>query len=253
MTYCGAFFCPQFCVMATVRGRPSGLPGFAPTSGFPAHAQLPPIRLETESGSSIISIRSFPMIKETPNPRKPTTFPPTNPPIPTNSTKPPSAPSIPLPSIADIKATPRFHAPAPCFPCGPRARLPKPWWFFLVEIPGLGPIVMVHHFVDHLEGWVAAMPLLGIQTASWWRNSPRTGCWITSTSPNPAATPLILPCGSEFARDDGQHIQYLRRLTHRHREQTRSYKGTVCRLLIDWSAVRPPSLKAAPTQASARS
>jgi len=53
------FLCPQFRVMAAVRGRSSGLPGsFCP--GLPTCVQLPPIRLVTNVAAPI-SKRSFTM------------------------------------------------------------------------------------------------------------------------------------------------------------------------------------------------
>ncbi|MBP5098792.1 ash family protein [Pseudomonas protegens] len=45
------FLCLRSCVMAAVRGRPSGLPGSF-CLGFPARVQLPPFRLETKTAAS---------------------------------------------------------------------------------------------------------------------------------------------------------------------------------------------------------
>ncbi|MBP5066170.1 ash family protein [Pseudomonas chlororaphis] len=44
------FLCLYFCVMAAVRGRPSGLPGSF-CLGFPARVQLPPFSPGNENGS----------------------------------------------------------------------------------------------------------------------------------------------------------------------------------------------------------
>ena len=78
-----------------------------------------------------------------------------------------------FPSNADIKATAR--TPSKLFSVDQEASN-ETLVVFLVET--LASVdVMVHQLVDHLEG-EARMRCWGFQTASWWRRSRRTGCWI---------------------------------------------------------------------------